>query len=143
MQTRALRYIGLAIVTYINAGLAIHLNRPTYGRCDFHDRPETLDGGVKNMNGVPYRFKMCGTGGNDQYATNDNIEPRVFSEKGELPARRYFSVNWHHGDSFHSPLNCEGNRVRYIDLTDESNHNKYLTIPPSKWDWLRSRTPLF
>ncbi|MBY8604398.1 hypothetical protein K7N18_06085 [Burkholderia arboris] len=102
-----------------------------------------MDGGVKNMNGVPYRFKMCGTGGNDQYATNDNIEPRVFSEKGELPARRYFSVNWHHGDSFHSPLNCEGNRVRYIDLTDESNHNKYLTIPPSKWDWLRSRTPLF
>ncbi|WP_241022915.1 hypothetical protein [Burkholderia sp. Se-20373] len=143
MQTRAIRYIGLAIIFYIGAGLLIHFSRPAYGRCDFYDRPETLDGGVKNMNGVPYRFKMCGTGGNDQDGTNDKIELRVFSEKGELLAKRYFSVNWYHGKSFHQPLNYEGNLVRYIDLTDESNFDKYLMIPPTKWDWLRARLPLF
>ncbi|WP_240327191.1 hypothetical protein [Burkholderia sp. IDO3] len=143
MQTRIIRYIGLAIVAYIGIGLIIHLNRPTYGRCDFYDRPDTLDGGIKNMNGISYRFAMCGTGGNDQDGTNDKIELRVFSDKGELLARRYFSVNWYHGKSFHQPLNYEGNVVRYIDLTDDSNYEKYLTIPPSKWDWLRARLPLF
>ncbi|WP_244106369.1 hypothetical protein [Burkholderia anthina] len=143
MQTRTIRYIGLAIIAYIGIGLIIHLNRPIYGRCDFYDRPETLDGGIKNMNGVSYRFMMCGTGGNDQDGTNDKIELRVFSDKGELLVRRYFSVNWYHGKSFHQPLNYEGNVVRYVDFTDESNHDKYLTIPPSKWDWLRARLPLF
>ncbi|WP_322081452.1 hypothetical protein [Burkholderia sp. BCC1972] len=136
-------YIGPAIIIFISLGLAINFNRPDYGRCDFYDRPETMDGGVKNMNGVPYRFKMCGTGGNDQDATNDNIELRVFSEKGELLARRYFSVNWHHGKHLHPPLSYEGNLVRYIDLTDESNYTKHLKIPPSKWDWLLARLPLF
>ncbi|MBR7956368.1 hypothetical protein KDW78_21065 [Burkholderia cenocepacia] len=102
-----------------------------------------MDGGIKNMNGVLYRFKLCGTGGNDQDATDDNVELSVFSENGELLARRYFSVNWYAGDSSHPPLRYEGNLVRYIDLTDESNIKKHLMIPPSKWDWLRARLPLF
>ena len=143
MQIRAIRYTSLAIITYIGIGFIMHLNRPTYGRCDFYNRPETLDGGIKNMNGASYRFTMCGTGGNDQDGTNDKIELRVFSDSDELLARRYFSVNWYHGKSFHQPLNYEGSVVRYIDLADESNYNKYLTIPPSKWDWLRARLPLF
>ncbi len=143
MPNRAIRYIGLAIAISVCAGLIIHFNRPAYGRCDFYDRADTLDGGTKNMNGVWYRFKLCGTGGNDQDATDDNIELSVFSENGELLARRYFSVNWYHGDSSHPPLRYEGNLVRYIDLTDESNIKKHLMIPPSKWDWLRARLPLF
>lgn len=143
MQIRTIRYIGLAMIFYIGAGLITHFNRPIYGRCDFYDHPETLDGGTKIMNGVSYRFTMCGTGGNDQDGTDDKIELRVFSEKDELLARRYFSVNWYHGKSFHRPLNYEGNVVRYIDLTDKSNYDKYLTIPPTKWDWLRARLPLF
>ena len=144
MQTRAIKYIGLAIIIFISAGFIVHLSRPIYGRCDFYDRPDTFDGGTKNMNGVQYRFKMCGTGGNDQDATNDQIVLEVFSDKGELLARRYFAVNWYHGALFHRPLNYEGNRVRYIDWIDESSpEKKYLSIPPTKWDWLRARLPLF
>ena len=103
MQSRTIRHIGLTIILFISIGLLIHLNRPTYGRCDFYNRPETLDGGPKNMNGVSYRLTMCGTGGNDEGGTNDKIELRVFSDKGELLARRYFSVNWYHGKAFIGP----------------------------------------
>ncbi|MGT0196382.1 hypothetical protein MRS60_21330 [Burkholderia pyrrocinia] len=123
--------------------MIIHFNRPIYGRCDFYDRPETLDGGTKHMNGAYYRFQMCGTGGNDQDGANDKIELRVFNDRGELLARRYFSVNWHAGKSFHQPLNYEGNLVRYVDFTDESSYDKQLRIPPTKWDWLHARLPLF
>ena len=143
MPNRAIRYIGLTIAIYICAGLIIHFSRPAYGRCDFYARADTLDGRKKKMNGALHRFKMSGTVGHDQDATDDNIELSVFSENGELLARRYFSVNWYHGDSSHPPLRYEGNLVRYIDLTDESNIKKHLMIPPSKWDWLRARLPLF
>ncbi|WP_232729580.1 hypothetical protein [Herbaspirillum huttiense] len=48
---------------------------------------------MKFLNGTSYRFQMCGTGGNDQDGSDDNIELKVFDEKGTLLARRYFAVN--------------------------------------------------
>ena len=143
MQIRALKFIGLALLIYLGVGLIVHFTRPNYGRCDFYNRPDTLGGGVKLLNGVSYRFQMCGTGGNDQDGTDDKIELQVFSDKGELLARRYFSVNWYAGNSFHEPLTYEGEFVRYIDVAENSGFEKRLSIPPTKWDWIRARLPLF
>ncbi|WP_233633080.1 hypothetical protein [Burkholderia seminalis] len=143
MQIRAVKLIGIAIVVFLVIGLVIHLGRPNYGRCAFYDQPETLDGGVKSIQGTDYRFQMCGTGGNDQDGTDDRIELRVFDSRGVLLARRYFSVNWYAGRSSHQPLKYEDNRVGYIDVSDEANFHKSLTIPPTKWDWIMARLPLF
>jgi len=123
MQIRALKFIGLALLAYLGVGLFVHFTRPSYGRCDFYNRPDTLDGGVKILNGVPYRFQMCGTGGNDQDGTDDKIELEVFNDKGELLAKRYFSVNWYAGSSFPEPLIYEGEFVRYMT---------YLRTQPSR-----------
>lgn len=143
MQSRAFKLIGIVLVLYIGAGLFVHFTRPAFGRCDFYNRPDTLNGGVKSINGVTYRFQMCGTGGNDQDGTDDKIELKVFGGDGELLARRYFSVNWYAGSAFHEPLEYEGDSVRYIDVSDQSSYEKHLTIPPSKWDWIRARLPIF
>jgi hypothetical protein len=124
-------------------GFVIHFTRPSYGRCGFYDRPDTLNGGVKTLNGVSYRFQMCGTGGNDQDGTDDKIELKVFNGKGELVARRYFSVNWYSGNSSHPPLKYGKNLVHYVDVAENSSYHRSLTIPPTKWDWIRARLPLF
>ncbi|AKN68283.1 hypothetical protein G5B88_15860 [Herbaspirillum seropedicae] len=86
---------------------------------------------------------MCGTGGNDQDGTDDKIELKVFNDQGTLLARRYFSVNWYAGKGFHQPLTYENDSVRYIDVTENSEYEKRLSIPPTKWDWIRARLPLF
>ncbi|AYR27025.1 hypothetical protein RC54_16650 [Herbaspirillum rubrisubalbicans] len=86
---------------------------------------------------------MCGTGGNDQDGTDDKIELKVFNDQGTLLARRYFSVNWYAGRSFHPPLAYEDDFVRYIDVTENSRFEKRLNIPPTKWDWIRARLSLF
>lgn len=95
------------------------------------------------MNGLSYRFQICGTGGNDQDGTDDEIELKVFNEKETLLARRYFSVNWYGGRSFHKPLTYEADAVRYIDVAEDSGFYKALNIPPTKWDWIQARLPLF
>lgn len=143
MQTRTVKFFGLALLVYLALGLIVHFTRPHYGRCDFYNRPDTLDGGVKLLNGTSYRFQMCGTGGNDQDGTDDKIELKVFNDQGTLLARRYFSVNWYAGRSFHPPLAYEDDFVRYIDVTENSRFEKRLNIPPTKWDWIRARLPLF
>jgi hypothetical protein len=143
MQIRAIKFIGIAFAAYLGADLVIHLARPDYGRCDFYNRPDTLNGGIKNMNGVSYRFQMCGTGGNDQDGINDKIELKIFNSNGKLLARRYFSVNWYAGSNFHAPLKYEENLVRYIDVANDSDYEQHLNIPPTKWDWVRARLPLF
>lgn len=143
MPTRILKLIGLAFLVYLGAGLIVHLARPHYARCDFYNRSDTLDGGVKFLNGTSYRFQMCGTGGNDQDGTDDHIELKVFDEKGTLLARRYFAVNWYAGKSFHEALTFDNESVSYVDTSDESGYKKHLSIPPTKWDWIRARLPLF
>ncbi len=140
---RTLKFIGLAFSIYLGLGLIVHFTRPHYGRCDFYNRPDTLDGGVKLLNEVSYRFQLCGTGGNDQDGTDDEIELKVFSDRGGLLARRHFSVNWYAGSSSHRPLIYDGEFVRYVDVTEESGFEQRLSIPPTKWDWIRARLPLF
>ncbi|MCI1015871.1 hypothetical protein HWE04_18585 [Herbaspirillum sp. C7C2] len=86
---------------------------------------------------------MCGSGGHDQDGTDDEIELKVFNDKETLLARRYFSVNWYAGRSFHAPLRYEADAVRYIDVTENSEFDKRLSMPPTKWDWIQARLPLF
>lgn len=143
LRTRIIIILLIPVVGYASACLFSFTFPTNYGRCDFYNQPDTLDGGVKIINGVSYRFQMCGTGGNDQDGTDDKIELKVFSESGELLARRHFSVNWYAGGSFHEPLKYGKNFVSYIDVSDESGFDKRLSIPPSKWDWIRARLPLF
>lgn len=143
MQTRIIKLSLIGVVVFLLVGLGINLNRPAYGNCDFYNKPETLDGGLKNVNGTYYRFQMCGAGGNDQDGTDDKIQLKVFSSGGELLARRYFSVNWYAGKSSHQPLKYEGGLIRYIDVSDETSFHKSLRIPPTELDWVLARLPLF
>ncbi|QNB09992.1 hypothetical protein G5S34_16780 [Herbaspirillum frisingense] len=86
---------------------------------------------------------MCGTGGNDQDGTDDDIELKVFNDQGTLLARRHFSVNWYAGRSFHQPLAYGSDFVSYFDVTAHSTFEQRLSIPPTAWDWIRARLPLF
>ncbi|MDR6583968.1 MULTISPECIES: hypothetical protein [Herbaspirillum] len=143
MPIRTFKLLGVISLIFLGVGLLVHLSRPHYARCDFYDSPDTLDGGVKLLNGVSYRFQLCGSGGHDQDGTDDEIELKVFNDKETLLARRYFSVNWYAGRSFHAPLRYEADAVRYIDVTENSEFDKRLSMPPTKWDWIQARLPLF
>jgi hypothetical protein len=99
-----------------------------------------LNAGIKTFNGKTYTVQVCGTGGSPQDGTDDELELQVFSQEGELLAKRHYSVNWESGSSFHEPLEYTDIRITYNPANQDEGE---ISIPPSKIDWLFARLPFF
>ncbi|WP_234461273.1 hypothetical protein [Burkholderia pseudomallei] len=134
MQTRAIKFIGIAFAAYIGVGLFIHFNKPAYGRCEFFTKE--LNGGGKNFHGTEYAVKLCGT----DIKNGTNIRLQVFSSSGELLAQRYFS--YYVNSATERDLTEGVDSLIYYDSSKESPMQS-ISIPPTKWDWIRARLPLF
>ncbi|VWB37064.1 hypothetical protein BLA23254_01626 [Burkholderia lata] len=134
MQIRAIRYIGLAIIIYIGIGLFFHLNRPNYGRCDFYTKE--LNGGSKEFHGTTYFAKLCGA----DIKNGTEVKFQFFDASGKLLAQRYFS--YYTNSASERDLIDAMDSIIYYD-NSKSDVMRSLSIPPTKWDWLRARLPLF
>jgi hypothetical protein len=126
--------ISLAIVACLAAGLVAYLSRPSYGRCDFFTKE--LNGGKKNFHGEIYSVRLCGA----DIKNSTEIKLQIFDNTGELLARRYFS--YYVNSSTERDLSDGMDSIIYYDSSKEIPMQS-LPIPPTKWDWIRARLPLF
>ncbi|MGN6085736.1 hypothetical protein [Trinickia sp.] len=99
-----------------------------------------LRGGIKIYGGQKYNIVLCGTGGDENF-TGDEIRLQVFSEKGELLAQRGFVVNWI--TNFPRELEYGPDYVTYYDASQQSGFEHRISMPPTWWDWIKARLPLF
>lgn len=131
-------FVLLAVVTYTLMSLFAHFFPPKYSNCQRYT--QDLNGGVKTIGAKKYDVKMCGTGG-DENSNDDEVELRVSDEKGELLAKRHFTVHWM--ANFHEPLEYQNDQVIYYDFSTHTNFKKSITMPPTAFDWIRARLPLY
>ncbi|WP_155720481.1 hypothetical protein [Burkholderia anthina] len=115
-------------------GLSIHMTRPNYGRCDFFEKE--LHGGKKEFGGVEYYAKLCGANIRNGY----EVRFQLFDGSGELRAQRYFS--YYVNSATERELVDGVGGIVYYD-SSSSDVMQLLAIPPTKWDWIRARLPLF
>jgi len=134
----AVTILYMIVMTYGFAVLCAAIFGRDYGRCDFYNSSDTLNAGIKTFNGQSYKIQVCGTGARPQDGTDDELELKVFSPKGELLAKRHYSVNWEAGSSFHEPLQYTNDAVIYNEYEDDGK----IKIPPTALDWIMARIPL-
>lgn len=138
IKKKAYILLSLPFIGYILASCFVYFMPSIYGDCDFYNAPDTLNAGIKTFNGKIYKVQVCGTGGNDQSGTDDELELQVFSQEGELLAKRHYSVNWYSGGSFHEPLQYTDNSITYNPANQDEGK---ISIPPTKLDWIFARIP--
>jgi len=134
MQTRAVKFSCIALALYIGAGLFTYFTQPSYGSCEAFT--ENLNGGEKYVRGAAYYIKLCGT----DITNGTKIRLQVFSGAGELLAERYFST--YVNSAIERELTEGADSIVYYDSAKKSPMQS-ISIPPSKWDWIRARVPLF
>jgi hypothetical protein len=134
MQTRVIKFIGIVFAIYLAIGFFVHFNRPNYGHCDFFTKE--LNGGKKYFRGTTYFAKLCGA----DITNGTEIKLQVFNDSEELLAQRYFS--------YYVNSAAERDLAEGMDAIIYYDHSKddamrSISIPPTKWDWIRARLPLF
>ncbi|WP_157650904.1 hypothetical protein [Burkholderia ubonensis] len=134
MQISAVRLVGLAALAFLLVGFSVHLARPKYDRCDFFEKE--LNGGKKEFGGVEYYAKLCGA----DIRNGHEVRFQLFDGSGELRAQRYFS--YYVNTATERELVDGVGGIVYYD-SSSGNVMQLLTIPPTKWDWIRARLPLF
>lgn len=134
MQTRTIRYIGLALVVYLGIGVLAHFNRPDYGRCEFYTKE--LNGGTKTIRDTTYFVKLCGA----DIENGTEIKLQIFDATGELIALRYFS--YYINSATERDLVDTRDSIIYYD-SSSNEIMRSIPIPPAKWDWILARLPLF
>jgi hypothetical protein len=98
-----------------------------------------LRGGIRTYGGQNFNIVLCGTGGDENFM-GDEIRLQVLSEKGELLAQRRFTVDWI--TNFPRELTYGPDYVTYYDSSQETHFEHRISMPPTRWDWVRARLPL-
>jgi hypothetical protein len=110
--------------------------------CQRYNYNDKLNGGVKKFNGKKYTINLCGNGGNIN-GRFDRVRVEILDEKGELQAKRYFSVFWD-GRPGHFPIETGPDKIIYYDdAADDEHSQRDINIPPTTIDWIRARLALF
>ena len=73
---------------------------------------------------------------------NDKIRLQIFSESGELLAQRKFYVDWMM-TNWPSKLEYGPDYLTYYDASQQDNYEHRVSMPPTWWDWVKARLPLF
>jgi len=119
---------------FLLIGASIHMTRPNYGQCDFFEKE--LNGGKKEFGGVEYYAKLCGA----NIRNGHEVRFQLFDGAGELRAQRYFS--YYVNSATERELVDGVGGIIYYD-SSSGDVMQLLAIPPTKWDWIRARLPLF
>jgi hypothetical protein len=129
-------FIGGATVYAVLAFHSIYF--PThYEGCE--RKTKRLNGGEKIFAGQKFKIELCGNGGDEDF-NNDEIRMQIFSERGELLAKRRFVVDWNGTGPF--PLEYSSGYLTYFDLAKRGGFEHKMSLPPSRLDWIRARVPL-
>ncbi|MGG1947589.1 hypothetical protein AB1286_22810 [Trinickia sp. NRRL B-1857] len=133
----AKRFFIVIIVIY---GILFAINRK-YPKQFYDCERDTqyLHGGVQTYDGQKYGIVLCGTGGDENFM-GDEIRLQVLSEKGELLAQRRFTVDWI--TNFPRELKYGPDYVTYYDASQQTHFEHRISMPPTRWDWVRARLPL-
>ncbi|AYR22823.1 hypothetical protein [Herbaspirillum rubrisubalbicans] len=115
-------------------GLFTYFNQPTYGRCESFTKD--LRGGKKDFHGAVYEVKLCGA----DITNGTKIRLQVFDRSGDLVAQRYFS--YYLNSATERDLAEGTDSIIYFDSARESPMQS-ISMPPTKWDWISARLPLF
>lgn len=83
-----------------------------------------------------YDIKLCGA----DIKNGTKIRLQVFGRSGDLLAERYFS--YYVNSATERDLTEGVDSIIYFDSARESPMQS-ISIPPTKWDWIRARLPLF
>ncbi|MEJ8797576.1 hypothetical protein WKR88_14895 [Trinickia caryophylli] len=128
----------LVIVIYAVLSVLDRIYPEKFYRCDKYTK--LLNGGEKMYEGRRLNVVLCGTGP-DKNRMNDKIRLQIFSENHSLLAQRKFFVDW--DTNADRELVYSPDRVTYFDSSQENDYVHSVRMPPTWWDWVKARLPLF
>jgi len=102
-----------------------------------------LNGGVKEFNGKKYTVNICGSGVNDSHFFGDKMDTvklTITNEQGDIVSKRRYKILWE-AEPGHQPITIGQGSITYQD--DERQKDYSITMPPTMFDWVRARLPLF
>ncbi|MCI1004492.1 hypothetical protein [Herbaspirillum sp. C7C8] len=135
-QTTTLLY--MLLMSYGVAIALVTTTRPHYRQCEMYT--QKLNGGLREYRGEQFRIELCGSGSDAD--RRDHIRLRIFDEKGEWRAVRYFTVRW--GGPYPLLLDYARDHFAYFDASEGEDEDfvKVVPMPPTLADWLSTRIPL-
>lgn len=134
---KALRGAALVVLLVYLSLAALELAKIDYTNCEKYSKQ--LNGRERMYAGNKYRAVLCGRGP-DQNLMNDHVRLQIFSQEGELLAERKFVVDWDTNKS--RLLEYHDNHITYYDASKEYDFEKTVSMPPTRFDWMRARIPL-
>ena len=123
---------------YLILFYALNFLRPSeYIGCDVYTKD--MNGGVHAFAGKDYRVELCGihghTGVSDS-GSDDAVHLKVFAMDGELLAERFFNPG-----GMVLPIKYGDDSLMYWYVTAHADQQEKITMPPSRWEWVRARLP--
>jgi hypothetical protein len=143
-SSRQIWVVGTGALLLLGCATAAFLwGNSDYIDCQRYDFNNSLNGGVKVINGRRYTINICGSGINDSYFFGDgmdSVQLQILNERGELLAERRYKVFWG-GRPGHEPIVIGQDSITYQD--DERQEGYTIDMPPTTVDWIKARLPLF
>ena len=110
----------------------------SYQGCDVYTKE--MNGEVHTFQGEDYKIELCGIDGVPGIPVNgrhDEIHLKVFAMDRELLAERFFRP----ADDNPAPLDYQDDSLTYWSSNAHENRQEKITMPPSRWEWVRARLP--
>ncbi len=143
MMWRFLRWGALIFfgTLYLFLFYALNFLRPSeYIGCDVYTKE--MNGGVHAFAGKNYRIELCGIHGHtglSNSGSDDAVHLKVFAMDGALLVERFFTPL--SGMSSAMQLKYGDDFLMYRYETADMNQQEKITMPPSRWEWVRARLP--
>ena len=143
MMWRFLRWGALIFfgALYLFLFYALNFLRPSeYIGCDVYTKE--MNGGVHAFAGKNYRIELCGIHGHtglSNSGSDDAVRLKVFAMDGALLVERFFTPL--SGMSSAMQLKYGDDFLMYRYETADMNQQEEITMPPSRWEWIRARLP--
>ncbi|QRR17607.1 hypothetical protein GJG85_26945 [Burkholderia sp. MS389] len=140
---------GAAIVTlvffafvYLVGYRGIMIDRTDCQRFNYNVK---MNGGVKQVDGITYIVNICGSGVRsngflgDQ---NEQVKLVVSEAHGSTLATRLFFVFWDGRPGEDSTI-IRKNKLVYFDASDEDDSERSISLPPTTFDWVAAKFPIW
>ncbi|MFT3849878.1 MAG: hypothetical protein QM739_14755 [Propionivibrio sp.] len=137
IKRRALALTASVVAAYAGICLISILHQSSYGRCDHYT--QELNGGIRTVNGKQYTIQLCGT--KRLWGGGEEVRLQVLSEEGRLLARRYSVFYWN--DPGEVKLRHYKGTTIYYGAEANGGATQSIHLPPTCWDWITARLPLF
>ncbi len=104
-----------------------------------------MNGGVKQVDGTTYIVNICGSGvrSNSFWGDqNEQVKLVVSDVHGSTLATRLFFVFWDGRPGEDSTI-IRKNKLIYFDASDEDDSERSISLPPTTFDWVVARIPIW